>query len=80
LEELMLNSSKNKKSTMDSTPIVIERTFNAPIEKIWKALTDINQMRQWYFPQLEDFKPQEGFETQFNVHHEGKDFLQVQVN
>ncbi|HEV8282866.1 MAG TPA: SRPBCC domain-containing protein [Chitinophagaceae bacterium] len=77
LEELVSNPSKDKKSTMDNTPIVIERTFNAPVEKIWKAITDINQMKQWYFPQLEDFKPQEGFETQFNVHHEGKDFLHI---
>jgi uncharacterized protein YndB with AHSA1/START domain len=77
LEKLVVDSSKNKKSTMDNTAIVIERTFNAPVEKIWKALTDINQMKQWYFPQLENFKPQEGFETQFNVHHEGKDYLHI---
>ena len=34
-------------------------------------------MRQWYFPQLSDFKPQEGFATQFNVHHEGRDYLHI---
>jgi uncharacterized protein YndB with AHSA1/START domain len=59
------------------TPLVIERTFNAAIAKVWKALTDINQMQQWYFPQLADFKPEEGFETQFNVHHEGRDYLHI---
>ena len=57
--------------------IVIERIFNAPVKKVWEALTDVHQMKKWYFPQLEDFKAREGFETSFNVHHEGKDFLHV---
>ncbi|HKB45981.1 MAG TPA: SRPBCC domain-containing protein [Chitinophagaceae bacterium] len=60
-----------------NTPLVFERIFNAPAEKVWKALTDLNQMKQWYFPQLENFKPEEGFETQFNVHNEGKDYLHI---
>jgi uncharacterized protein YndB with AHSA1/START domain len=62
---------------MKETPLVIERTFNAPVEKVWKAITDIDQMKLWYFPQLEQFKPEAGFETQFNVHHEGKDYLHI---
>lgn len=57
--------------------VVIERVFNASVETVWKAITDIDQMRQWYFPQLADFKPQSAFETQFNVHHEGKDYLHI---
>jgi uncharacterized protein YndB with AHSA1/START domain len=56
-------------------PLIIERWYNAPAEKVWKAITDIDQMKEWYFPQLEKFEPKKGFETQFNVHHEGKDFL-----
>ncbi len=60
-----------------NTPLVFERIFNAPAEKVWKAITDLNQMKQWYFPQLENFKHEEGFETQFNVHHEGKDYLHI---
>jgi len=60
-----------------NTPLVIERTFNASVEKVWKAITEINEMKQWYFPQLENFKPEEGFETQFNVRHEGKDYLHI---
>ena len=77
LNELVVNSSNNKKTNMNEAPLVIERTFNEPAEKIWKAITDINQMKQWYFPQLEQFKPEKDFETQFNVHHEGKDFLHI---
>ncbi len=45
-------------------PVVVERTFNAPISLVWKALTDNNEMKQWYF-NLPEFKPEVGFEFQF---------------
>ena len=50
--------------------IVIERTFSAPPERIWKALTDVEEMRRWYFD-LKEFKPEVGFEFEFTVEHEG---------
>ena len=50
--------------------VVVERTLNAPIARVWKALTDAHQMRQWYFD-LKEFKPQVGFEFEFVVEHEG---------
>ena len=50
--------------------VAVERTLNAPIARVWKALTDANQMRQWYFD-LKEFKPQVGFEFEFVVEHEG---------
>jgi uncharacterized protein YndB with AHSA1/START domain len=56
--------------TQSSEAIVIERTLNAPVAKVWKALTDVDQMRQWYFD-LKEFKPQIGFEFEFLVEHEG---------
>ena len=49
---------------MKPEPFVIERLLNAPIEKVWKAITDKEQMKQWYFD-LPDFKPEPGFEFQF---------------
>jgi len=49
--------------------VVVERTLNAPIARVWTALTDANQMRQWYFD-LKEFKPQVGFEFEFVVEHE----------
>src|ERR1700756_2231998 len=53
--------------------VVIERTFNAPVERVWKALTDVAQMRQWYFD-LKEFKPEVGFEFEFVVEHEGNTY------
>jgi uncharacterized protein YndB with AHSA1/START domain len=58
-------------------PVVVERTFNASVETVWKALTEIDQMKQWYFDTLADFKPEVGFATKVNVHHVGQDFLHL---
>ncbi len=49
---------------MNNEPFVIERTFNAPVAKVWKAITDKNEMKQWYFD-LPEFKAEVGFEFQF---------------
>jgi uncharacterized protein YndB with AHSA1/START domain len=53
--------------------IVIERTFNAPVARVWRALTDVDQMREWYFD-LKEFKPEVGFEFEFAVEHEGNKY------
>jgi uncharacterized protein YndB with AHSA1/START domain len=50
-------------------PVVVERTFNAPVARVWKALTDADEMRVWYFD-LKQFKPERGFEFEFSVEHE----------
>ncbi|MBI2429611.1 MAG: SRPBCC domain-containing protein [Ignavibacteriales bacterium] len=50
---------------MNNEPIVIERTFNAPAAKVWNAITDGNEMKQWYFD-LAEFTAEVGFEFQFS--------------
>jgi len=34
---------------MDKKILIIQRTYEAPIEKVWEALTNKDQMKQWYF-------------------------------
>ena len=51
---------------MKTVPFVIERTFNAPVERVWKALTDRNETKQWYFD-IEKFNPEVGFEFEFTA-------------
>ena len=53
--------------------IILERTFDAPVGRVWTALTDVDQMRQWYFD-LKEFKPEIGFEFEFIVEHEGNSY------
>jgi uncharacterized protein YndB with AHSA1/START domain len=66
LEEYL--ESKQPAQLIDGV-IVIERTYNASAEKLWKAITDKNEMKKWYFD-LPEFKPEPGFEFQF--YGEGK--------
>ena len=61
---------------MKQEPFVIERILNAPAEKVWKAITDKDQMKQWYFD-LADFKPEVGFEFQFEGGNEGRSYLHL---
>lgn len=56
-----------------SEPLIIERTFNAPVAKVWNAITDVDQMRQWYFD-LKEFRAEVGFEFEFVVEHEGNTY------
>lgn len=56
---------------------VIERTYAAPVEKVWHAITDRDAMKQWYFD-LEEFKPVTGFEFRFiGKGKEGEDYLHL---
>ena len=56
--------------------IIVERIFNAPVGRVWTALTDVNEMRQWYFD-LKEFKPEIGFEFEFVVEHEGNAYYHL---
>ena len=51
---------------MKNEPFVIERVYNAPIDKVWKAITDKNDMKKWYFD-IAEFKAEKGFEFEFTA-------------
>lgn len=61
---------------MESTPFTIERTYNAPINIVWKAITDKNEMKEWYFD-IKEFKPEPGFEFSFTAGTEDKPYLHL---
>lgn len=61
---------------MQTKPLVIERTYNAPVNKVWDAITNVNNMREWYFD-LEDFKPEIGFTFEFIGECEGVKYLHL---
>lgn len=51
-------------TVLNSEPIVIERIYNAPVATVWKAITNNNDMKKWYFD-IDAFKPEVGFEFSF---------------
>ena len=61
---------------MKNEPFVIERTYKAPIDVVWRAITDRDEMKQWYFD-IPVFKPEVGFEFNFTAGDGKKDFLHL---
>lgn len=59
---------------MKAEPIIIERVYDAPAEKVWQAITDKNQMKEWYFD-FEEFKPEVGFEFTWTAGDNEKKWL-----
>ncbi len=49
---------------MNNSPIIKEVVLNASVEKVWKAITDKGEMKNWYFD-IAEFKPEVGFTFQF---------------
>lgn len=61
----------------NNTPIVKEIVINAPTARVWKALTDRNDMEKWYF-NIKEFKTEIGFEFSFiSPNKEGVDCLHL---
>src|ERR1035437_11199339 len=48
------------------TSLIKEFIYNVPTEKVWQALTDVDKMRIWYFPQLQKFEPIVGYKFHFD--------------
>lgn len=49
---------------MEAKPFIIERTYDAPSLHVWRAITEVEYLQQWYF-NVSEFKPEPGFEFRF---------------
>jgi uncharacterized protein YndB with AHSA1/START domain len=58
----------------NEAPIVVDRVFQAPIDRVWAAITNPDQMSRWFFEQIRDFRPEKGFETKFIVQNGDKEY------
>ncbi len=61
---------------MPHTTVIIEQTFNAPIAKVWNALTNKDEMRKWYF-NIEDFELEVGNKFHFSAGSPEKEYLHL---
>lgn len=61
---------------MKPAPFVIERTYDALVDTVWQAITDKDQMKEWYFD-LEAFIPEVGFEFRFYGGSETEKYLHI---
>jgi len=60
----------------NTAPVIKEVLLNASASKVWKAITDKDEMKQWYFD-LKEFKAEVGFEFQFYGGDEKKQWLHI---
>lgn len=66
-----------KAPQLTDDPIIIEQHLNAPVKKVWEALTENEQMKKWYF-ELKEFKPSVGFKFHFTGgKQDGKQYLHL---
>ncbi|MCD6068071.1 MAG: hypothetical protein K0S33_2897 [Bacteroidetes bacterium] len=58
-----------------NAPFVIERVFNAKPEMVWRAITERDLMKRWYFD-LKEFRPEVGFRFHFSGQgHKGEQYM-----
>jgi uncharacterized protein YndB with AHSA1/START domain len=48
-------------------PIITQETFSVSVSRLWQAITQLDEMKQWYFDNIPDFLPKVGFKTNFLV-------------
>jgi uncharacterized protein YndB with AHSA1/START domain len=64
------------KAVDEKRPIELERTYDAPVERVWNAISSADDMKQWYFD-IAEFEPEVGFEFQFWGGTENKQYLHL---
>jgi uncharacterized protein YndB with AHSA1/START domain len=61
---------------METKPLIVERTYNAPVEKVWDAITDSTKMKSWYFD-IDGFKPEVGTKFSFYAECDNVQYLHL---
>ncbi len=57
-------------------PVKVEVLLNAPVERVWSAITNRDEMKKWYF-KLEEFIPAIGFTFSFEGGNEHTKYLHL---
>ena len=57
-------------------PLVKEVILDAPVSRVWQALTNKDELKQWCF-EMNAFKPEVGFEFQFFGEKDGHKYLHL---
>lgn len=54
--------------------IEVSALYDAPIQQVWNAISVHQEMIEWYFENIPDFKAELGFKTKFLIENEGRKF------
>jgi uncharacterized protein YndB with AHSA1/START domain len=69
-----MSQSLERLAALLVAPLTIEQTFRAPAARVWKALTDKDEMSKWSFG-IKKFRPEVGFAFEFYGEKDGVKFL-----
>ena len=39
--------------TANSEPIIVEEKYNTSVATLWKSITNVDEMRQWFFENID---------------------------
>lgn len=63
--------------SQDKNPVIVEQCFHVSVSQLWEAISELEQMKLWFFEDIESFSPELGFETQFNVQSGERNFMHL---
>ena len=63
--------------TARNKPVVVEQLFDNPKTKVWEAISEPEQMIEWFFDNIPAFEPEAGFQTEFPVTSGSRTFTHV---
>jgi uncharacterized protein YndB with AHSA1/START domain len=55
-------------------PIIVEQEYPVPVKVLWKAITNLEHKKGWFFENIPAFEPEVGFHTSFAVQLEERTF------
>lgn len=58
-------------------PVIVKQNFSYGIDTVWSAITQLEQMRVWFFENIPAFSPIEGFKVQFSIVNNGREFIHL---
>ena len=61
---------------MSAQPIIVEKVVNAPVSRVWQAITDKKQMKEWYFD-IPAFEAKVGSEFRFESGPDDRMYVHV---
>lgn len=59
----------------DELPVIIEEKFSTTVDKMWNAISSIEEMTKWYFNNIPAFEPIVGFRTGFCIQSGNRKFI-----
>jgi uncharacterized protein YndB with AHSA1/START domain len=71
------NKIETKTMATQFNPVTINQLLDAPVRKVWDALTLHDQMIRWFFENIPEFEPEVGFQTRFPVYSGERIFTHV---